>query len=558
MKSPSIPENEWIHEIERLRDRIGNLQAVEKECALRTTELAESQKRLMREIDKHRRMERALRRSEQKFRRLFYSAPISYLSLRLTDGHIFKSNAAAQKLLGLTANELFDARLSNLFADSAEMESLLVRLQKGETIRNVQSAVRRNDGTLLWVDITAEPIQNPKGRLNQCRLMLVDVSERKSAEEKLKAGYQELEKKVAQRTAELQQLKDRLQEENTFLREELADLHAYGDIVGESLPIQNVIRQIELVAPTDASTLILGESGTGKELVAREIHRHSNRKNHPMIKVNCAVIPRELYESEFFGHAKGSFTGAVRDRIGRFAAADGGTLFLDEVAEIPPELQGKLLRVLQEGEYERIGEEKTRKVDVRIIAATNQDLREKVNKKLFREDLYYRLNVFPIEVPPLRAHKEDVRPLAEYFLNQAARRLNRAPAKMTLANLRRLQAYDWPGNVRELQNVIERAVILSTSGSLRLELPAQVAFEGTKESLEKSTLNQEAKKVLSEAELKALQRENMLAALQHCRWKIYGRGGAAELLQIKPTTLIERMKRFNVIKPREIRQPSSR
>ena len=537
-------------EIKSLQRRIAVLESFEKECALRTAELAESQKRLVLEIEKHRRLERALRRSEQKFRRLFEGAPIAYLSLRLADGLILKGNAAALGLFGLDRSSLLATRLFELFTDRSHLESIWRRLRKGEIIRNVRSSIRRSDGTLLWVDSTAQPIRDPKHRLTQCRFMSVDVTEKVSAEDKLRTAYEELEKKVDQRTAELRQLKDRLQEENIFLREELAGLGTYGEIVGESPPLKNVIRQIDLVAPTDANVLILGESGTGKELVAREIHRHSLRRDKPMIRVNCAVIPRELYESEFFGHAKGAFTGALRDRAGRFEAANGGTLLLDEVADIPAELQGKLLRVLQEGEYERIGEEKTRKVNVRIIAATNQNLREKVEHKLFREDLYYRLNVFPIEVPPLRARKEDIRPLAEYFLDQVARRLNRAPLGLTLANLNRLQAYDWPGNVRELQNAIERAVILSRSGRLGFDLPTRSAAEGLGPDLGQRSHDPVTAKVLSERQLKALQRENMLAALRRCSWKIYGRGGAAELLQINPTTLIERMKRFGIKKPK--------
>lgn len=371
------------------------------------------------------------------------------------------------------------------------------------------------------------------------------------ADKKLKAAYDELEKKVAERTAELQQLKDRLQEENIFLREELAELHVYGDIIGESPALKNVIRQIELVSPTEANVLILGESGTGKELVAREIHHHSTRRDRPMIKVNCATIPRELYESEFFGHVKGAYTGATQNRAGRFQAADGGTLFLDEVGEIPLELQGKLLRVLQEGEYERIGEEKTRRVDVRIIAATNQNLREKIDRKLFREDLYYRLNVFPIEVPPLRVRKEDVRPLAEYFLNQVAQNMHRNKPRLTRSNLTKLESYEWPGNVRELQNVIERAVILSRSGRLKFDLPANHLISASTEPLVKNFGSTDGiPDVLSERQLKHLERKNMISALKRCNWKIYGRGGAAQLLEINPTTFIERMKRFHIAKPK--------
>jgi transcriptional regulator with GAF, ATPase, and Fis domain len=400
--------------------------------------------------------------------------------------------------------------------------------------------------------VSWQPIYNSDRKFIGLRSSVRDISDRKNADEKLKAAYAELEKKVAERTAELQRLKDRLQEENIFLREELDELQAYGDIIGESPALKRVIRQIELVAPTDASVLILGESGTGKELVAREIHRHSNRRDRPMIKVNCATIPKELYESEFFGHVKGAFTGATRDRAGRFQAADGGTLFLDEIGEIPLELQGKLLRVLQEGEYERIGEERTRRVDVRIIAATNQDLKANVDRKLFREDLYYRLNVFPIEVPPLRARKEDVRPLADYFLSQVAQHMNLAKPQLTRSNLTQLQGYTWPGNVRELQNVIERAVILARSGRLKFDVPANHVSEATADSCPGgASSNEDLPEVLSERQIIDLQRENMLAALKRCDWKIYGRDGAAQLLGLNPTTLIERMKKHGIVKPAE-------
>ena len=379
--------------------------------------------------------------------------------------------------------------------------------------------------------------------------LAAEITKRKKAEEAIRNAHDELEKLVAERTKEIRLLKDRLKAENVFLKQELAASHAYGTIIGDSHPIKTVISQIELVAPTDANVLIHGESGTGKELVAREIHKHSSRKEKPLIKVNCATIPKELYESEFFGHVKGSFTGAVKDRIGRFEAADGGTIFLDEVGEIPFDLQSKLLRILQEGEYERLGEDKTRKVDVRIIAATNKDLQMEVTAKRFRDDLFYRLNVFPIQIAPLRARKADIQPLATHFAKKLSREMNIPCPRLTKANLIDLQSYDWPGNVRELENAIERAMILARSKDLNFSLiRAGLQFN---ESLPAVSLpdGDTHGQVMTEAELKQVERQNTINALIRCQWKIYGKAGAAQLLAIKPTTLIERMKRMHIRKP---------
>src|SRR6266478_5701396 len=245
----------------------------------------------------------------------------------------------------------------------------------------------------------------------------------------------------------------------------------FGEIIGQSRAWRQIIRQIEIVAPTDATVLVLGETGTGKELIARELHRRSRRKDKPLVRVNCASIPKELYESEFFGHARGAFTSAVKDRIGRFEAAAGGTLFLDEIGEIPLELQSKLLRVLQEKSYERVGEEKTRHADVRIVAATNRDLKKEVAAGRFREDLYYRLNVFPMKVVPLRERKEDIPLLATHFVELLVRELGCRKPRLTRAGVETLQAYDWPGNIRELRNVIERAVIFARGGALEFDIP---------------------------------------------------------------------------------------
>jgi transcriptional regulator with GAF, ATPase, and Fis domain len=350
---------------------------------------------------------------------------------------------------------------------------------------------------------------------------------------------------------QIEQLKAQLELENTFLQEEVLEAKAFGDIVGQSAALKQLLRQVEMVARTDATVLILGESGTGKELVAREIHKHSRRSARPLIRVNCASIPRELYESEFFGHIKGAFTGAVKDRAGRFEAAHGGTLLLDEVGEIPLELQSKFLRVLQEGQYERVGEERTRTVDVRIIAATNRNLPKEVAAGRFRQDLYYRLNVFPIRVAPLRERKDDIAPLAAHFLEKAARKLNVPPARLTPAHIAQFQAYDWPGNVRELQNMIERALILAQNGVLWFDFPTheKAAVPASQSPEVKLQSGGNERGILSDVELRQLEHDNVLAALNQTGWKIHGPGGTAELLGLKPSTLISRLKRLGLKKP---------
>jgi transcriptional regulator with GAF, ATPase, and Fis domain len=341
---------------------------------------------------------------------------------------------------------------------------------------------------------------------------------------------------------QIEALQKRLELENEYLREEVTRAGAFGELIGQSPALEAVARQIDLVAPTDSGVLILGESGTGKELVAREIHRRSHRAGKPLIKVNCAAVPRELYESEFFGHARGAFTGALRDRAGRFELADQGTLFLDEVGEIPLELQAKLLRVLQEGELERVGEERTRRVNVRLVTATNRDLRAEAEAGRFRQDLYYRLSVFPVELPPLRKRKEDIPLLAEHFLKLLARKLGRATPRLTQAAVQRLQQYDWPGNVRELQHVLERAVITSTGGRINLELPSPPSPTRVPEAL-----IVDADRVRTDAEIRQLEVDNIRAALKAANGKVSGPGGAAELLSLKPTTLASRIKALGIL-----------
>jgi len=294
-----------------------------------------------------------------------------------------------------------------------------------------------------------------------------------------------------------------------------------------------IVEQVALVAPTDATVLILGDTGTGKELIARAVHRRSRRRDNPLVRVNCTSIPKELFESEFFGHAKGAFTGAIRDRAGRFETAAGGTLFLDEVGEIPLESQSKLLRVLQERSYERVAEEKTRYADVRIVAATNRDLQNEVATGRFREDLYYRLSVFPLKVASLRERQEDIPLLATHFVGLLVRELGCPEPRLTRAGIETLQNYDWPGNIRELRNVIERAVIFARGGALQFDLPGNA---GHLTSLEPKRVGAVEPEYLTEPELRRRERENLLAVLQKTKWKIKGTDGAAAFLGIKPTT----------------------
>jgi len=323
-----------------------------------------------------------------------------------------------------------------------------------------------------------------------------------------------------------------------------SSLHS-DEIVGASNAYRKLLKQIEMVAPTDSTVLIQGETGTGKELIAREIHKMSRRKEQALVRVNCASIPKELYESEFFGHVRGSFTGAIKDRVGRFEAAHGGTLFLDEIGEIPIDLQSKLLRALQEKQYERVGDERTRRADVRIVAATNRDLKGEVAAGRFREDLYYRLNVFPVQAAPLRERRDDIPLLAKYFVEMLTRELKCLKPRLTEAGVARLQDYDWPGNIRELRNVIERAIIVARGKALEFDIPsaagAPVAASPAYGIVEAAPLE-----FLTEPEIQRRERENMLIVLRKADWKIRGIDGAAELLGVKPTTLISRIKKMGL------------
>mgnify|MGYP001545135606 CR=1 FL=1 len=334
----------------------------------------------------------------------------------------------------------------------------------------------------------------------------------------------------------------RLEQENTYLREEVRRKALYDKIIGKSEVLLRILDQIEVAAPTDANILITGESGTGKELIARAIHDRSQRSNKSFVRVNCAAVPHGLFESEFFGHVRGAFTGAVKDRVGRFQVADSGTLMLDEVGEIPLELQGKLLRVLQEGEFERVGDVRTRKVSARIIAVTNRDLRQEADAGRFRQDLYYRLSVFPIRVPALRERREDIPLLARHFIKGAALRLGLPRPLVDEGVIKRLATLNWPGNIRELQNVMERAVISARGAELDFEMLQLGSFRKGSEEPPTSS-------IITEDEWKERQRINILNALELSNGKIQGDGSASELLGIKPNTLRSRMLALGITKP---------
>jgi transcriptional regulator with GAF, ATPase, and Fis domain len=348
--------------------------------------------------------------------------------------------------------------------------------------------------------------------------------------------------------SELERLRQQLESQNAYLREEVEAVSTFGSIVGRSRALLRVLKQVEDVAATDSTVLILGESGTGKELLATEIHERSRRAHKPFVRVNCSAIPREMFESEFFGHVRGAFTGAWRDRPGRFQVADGGTIFLDEVGELPLDLQPKLLRVLQEGQFERVGEDVTRKVDVRLIAATNQNLAEEVRAHRFRQDLFYRLNVFPLELPPLRARSDDIPLLAIHAITEVSKKLRIQAPPLTHADAARLQQYDWPGNIRELQNVIERAVILSKGVRLRLD----IALADCPVPATSASVSDMPEVILTERECRERERANLMKAVQRSDGRIYGQGGAAELLGINPTTLASRLRALKITpaKPR--------
>ena len=448
-------------------------------------------------------------------------------------------NPAAERMLGWHGEELMGRVMHRVVHHSHADGSLFplkecpiyAAFRDGDIKRIGEDWFWRRDGSGFPVEYTSTPIMD-NGHPVGAVVVFRDISARQRAETELRSALDEVES-----------LRHRLEMENAYLQEELSAEHHFHEIVGRSDAIRGIVRRIGLVAPTDANVLITGESGTGKELIARAIHQASDRRDRPLIRVNCAAIPKDLFESEFFGHVRGAFTGAVNDRIGRFELADGGTLFLDEVGEIPLELQGKLLRVLQDQQFERVGDNSTRMVNVRVIAATNRDLRSEVQQKQFREDLYFRLNVFPIESVPLRRRVEDIPMLAQEFLNRACQKFKRAPIPLRLGDVEALQQYHWPGNVRELENAIERQVIVADD-HLNFDLPGQDTPAAAETPVQhRGPVTGE---LLTEDQLKSLERDNLVRALSRTRGRVFGESGAASLLGMKPTTLASRLKKLAI------------
>ncbi len=458
------------------------------------------------------RFEQRLAESERRYRDLYEEAPIGYHTTSV-DGLVRTVNRRLTEWLGYSVTELVGSRLLDFTADSPagkpRARECFQRFLAGEEIRGTEVELRRKDGSPLWVSLWVKPVRGPDDEVQVSRSIWVDVTDRVLAERE----------------------KARLQEQNQYLQEEIKAVHNFEEIVGHGPGLTAVLDAVSRVADTDTTVLITGETGTGKELVARALHSASRRKGRPLVKINCAALPAGLVESELFGHEKGAFTGAIARRVGRFELAEGGTLFLDEVCELPPEAQAKLLRVLQEREFDRVGGTAPIKADVRVLAATNRDILQAVRDKTFREDLYYRLSVFPIRIPPLRDRKEDIPLLVHFLVNKFAARLGKHVAGANAALMQRLLTYPWPGNVRELENVLERAVILANGHTLEIGadvLPAAGSAETPPSNLE------------------AVERRHIVGVLAQTDWVIEGPNGAATILGLHPNTLRSRMKKLGI------------
>ena len=482
------------------------------------------------------RAEQRLREREEKLRRLFDSAMDAIIEFD-QDLTITRVNPAAQKTFHRDDMEMLGGNFTH-FLSGQSREKILALMRELEA---------RQDGRVsLWIagGLEAVPMKG-KEFPAEATLSRFEVERRpfytvilRNVNDRLEA-----EKTIHSLTAEAE-----------YLREAVKSLGGFDRIIGQSPALKEVLRDIEQVAGTDTTVLILGETGTGKELIARGIHAASRRENKPLITVNCAAIPATLMESEFFGHERGAFTGATQRREGCFSLADRGTIFLDEIGELSLDLQAKILRILQEGDFAPVGSSQTKTVDVRVIAATNRDLNQAVKDGRFRDDLYYRLNVFPIEVPPLRARGDDVLLLAAAFAAKFAQRLGRRIEPLSPADEKRLSSYAWPGNIRELQNVIERAVITSRDGRLNLDraLPDTRDTRGAtfRAGAQEEMSEEMSQRILQIRELQQLERQNILRALESTAWRVAGKDGAAALLGMNPSTLNSRMRALRIPRPK--------
>jgi PAS domain S-box-containing protein len=482
------------------------------------------------------RTEQELRQSEDRFRDLFEEAPIAYVHEGL-DSRFIRANRAALRILGVKPEEVPSMYGRTLAPNTPDAQRRLKEafesIGRGTDTSGVVLELRRkDDGRQIFLQWWSKP--DPGGTYT--RTMFVDITDR----------------------VLLEREQERLQAQNLYLREEIKAVHNFEEIIGSSAGLLNVLRDVQLVAPTDATVLILGETGTGKELIARAIHSASNRSDKPFIKINCAALPAGLIESELFGHERGAFSGAIQRRVGRFELANGGTIFLDEIGEVTPDVQVKLLRVLQEWEFERIGGNQTIKSDVRVIAATNRDLPGAIAAGSFREDLFYRLNVFPVKLPPLRERAEDIPLLAQFFVQKYGPKVGRRVTSIEGATVERLLRYEWRGNIRELENIVERALILSTTPVLMIgEDVLPVSSQAHAAVLPNRTigaiaLGSEAKPARA-SDLESVQREHILSTLRQTDWVVEGKRGAAVKLGMKPATLRHRMKKLGISRPTEAR-----
>ena len=498
------------------------------------------------DITGRKQMEEALRSSEIRYRRLFESAQDGILVLDAETGKIMDVNPFLVKMLGYSHEDFLGKKLWEIgpFKNREATKAAFSELQNKGYVRYNDLPLETREGRPIAVEFVSNVYLVNHHKVIQCNIR--DITEGKLIGEALQQAHNELERRVEERTvelrtalAEINTLKDQLEAENIYFRQEIKMKHQFDHILGQSDGLKYVLYRAEQVAPTNTTVLILGETGTGKELIAGAIHNMSPRKDRPMITVNCAALPANLMESELFGREKGAFTGADTRQIGRFEVANGSTLCLDEIGELPLEAQAKLLRAIQNNEFERLGSSHTIKVDVRIVATTNRNLEEEIRKGRFRQDLYYRLNVFPITVPPLRQRKEDIPLLVEAFIERYARKLGKQITSIQKETMRALQDYPWPGNVREVESVLERAVILCTGPVLQLADKLEIA------SLPLSS----TVRTLEETE-----RTQILKTLTETRWRIEGKDGAAAILGLNPSTLRARMHKLGIVRP-NIKEP---